>query len=383
MPSTIRSASKLAAAFGAAVALVACGSRIPDTVYIGVAQPLSGPSAARGQDLLNGALFAAEEINAASYKIDGKTVRIEIVAKDDKANVDTAKQVAKELVDQKVSAVIGHLSSDVTEAVMPIYKAGNVPEFFTSSSSQLITPGEKGTNAFRMVANDTLQAKAIAGFATTTLKAKNVAIIFEDTATGKPMAKDVGAALAAQGRTASVNEAVDTNRTDFKAFVANVKASPPDVIVAIVRDNQLVPLFAELNAAGIDIPVIATSIAKTQKLLQLPVSPTALYVTSGSIDSSEFRDNDFLDKFRARFKSDPVWAAHYAYDVVYVVTDVMKRNKSTDPAMLRAKLTTTSGMAPATGTMRFDASGEQVYGAISVYQRRNGRWDPLMRSDRW
>ncbi len=55
----------------AAVALAAhgllagCGSSVPDTVKIGVALPLSGSSAARGQDLLNGVTLAVNELNAA------------------------------------------------------------------------------------------------------------------------------------------------------------------------------------------------------------------------------------------------------------------------------------------------------------------------------
>jgi branched-chain amino acid transport system substrate-binding protein len=36
-----------------------------------------------------------------------------------------------------------------------------------------------------------------------------------------------------------------------------------------------------------------------------------------------------------------------------------------------------------TNSMRFGADGEQRYGAVAVYQLRNGAWDPLMRSDRW
>ena len=95
--------------------LAACGPRIPETITIGVAQPLSGPSAARGQDLVNGAKLAAADLNASHYKIAGKQVRIEIVAMDDKADKEEAKKVAQALVDRKVTAVIGHLSSDVTE----------------------------------------------------------------------------------------------------------------------------------------------------------------------------------------------------------------------------------------------------------------------------
>ena len=73
-------------------------------------------------DLVNGAKLAAADLNAANYKVAGKSVRIEIVAVDDKANAEEAKKVAQALVDQKVVAVIGHLSSDVTEATIPVYR---------------------------------------------------------------------------------------------------------------------------------------------------------------------------------------------------------------------------------------------------------------------
>ena len=70
----------------AAAVLSACGPQIPDTLTIAVAQPLSGPSAPRGQDLFNGAKLAVDELNKSGFKIAGKPVRIEIVAMDDKAD---------------------------------------------------------------------------------------------------------------------------------------------------------------------------------------------------------------------------------------------------------------------------------------------------------
>ena len=183
----------------AAAALVAaCGPRVPDTIKIGVAQPLSGPSAARGQDLVNGALLAAADVNASQFKVAGKQVKIEIVPMDDKADKEEAKKVARAMIDQKVVAVIGHLSSDVTEAAIPVYTSGNVPQLFTSSAADLTKLG--GGNAFRLIANDDLQAQAMASFAAGSLRAGKVAIVYEDTTYGAPLAKGAGAALQQAGK---------------------------------------------------------------------------------------------------------------------------------------------------------------------------------------
>jgi branched-chain amino acid transport system substrate-binding protein len=362
--------------------VAACGPRIPATIEIGVAQPMSGPSAARGQDLVNGAKLAAADLNASGYKIAGKPVRFEIVAMDDKADQEEAKKVAQALVDRKVAAVIGHLSSDITEAVIPIYRSGNVPQLFTSSAAELTRLGQG--NAFRLIANDELQARAMASYAADMLKAGKVAVVYENTAFGAPLAHDMTAALAKMNKKVDISEAVDNKTTNFAAFVGELKAARPDVLVAMLRDNQLLPLFEQMNAAGLgEIPVIASSVAKTQKVLNSSTVKT-LFLTSSFAEAGEFTGGRaFAAKFRDIYHSEPVWGAHYAYDAVFVLADTMRRIESIDPAALRAKLVVIDAIAPVTTTMRFNAEGEQRYGAISVYQKVDSRWAPLMRADRW
>src|SRR5688572_19068807 len=89
----------MAAATLAAMLLTAGCNRVPDTVKIGVAQPMSGPLAALGADMKNGVQLAVEELNAKGFKIDGKVVTLEIVTVDDKSNADTGKAEAQKLVD--------------------------------------------------------------------------------------------------------------------------------------------------------------------------------------------------------------------------------------------------------------------------------------------
>jgi branched-chain amino acid transport system substrate-binding protein len=139
-----------------------------------------------------------------------------------------------------------------------------------------------------------------------------------------------------------------------------------------------------MNAAGLgDVPVIATSVAKTQKVATSATVRT-LFLTSSSAEVSEFTGGrEFAAKFRDAYQSEPVWAAHYAYDAVFVLADTIRRIESVDPAAMRAKLTVVDAIAPVTTTMRFNAEGEQRYGAISVYQKVDSRWEPLMRADRW
>ena len=219
--------------------LSGCGNSVPSTLKIGLATPLSGPSAARGKDLLQGMQLAAKELNADGIRISGKVVTFEIVPVDDKADKEVAKKVAADLIAAKVFAVVGDLSSDVTEATIPVYKQGDMPQLFTSSATDLMKLGEG--NTFRLVANDTLQAQAIVGYLGESLKATKVALVYEDSSFGAPIGRDASAQLKKLNKNLVLNEAVDTKATDFAPLVARLKAAPPDVLVAVLRDQQLLP----------------------------------------------------------------------------------------------------------------------------------------------
>jgi branched-chain amino acid transport system substrate-binding protein len=178
---------------------------------------------------------------------------------------------------------------------------------------------------------------------------------------------------------------VDNKASDFTDLIAKLKAEPPQALICVLRDNQLLPLFKQLKEAGLsELPVLTTNSSKTDKLAKAPADIKTLYVTSSALEPLEFvAGASFLKKFNEAYKADPVWGAHYAYDAMYVLADVLRRSDSVDPKVLREKLHTVDPISPITSSMRFNAEGEQPYGAISVYRKRDGQWAPLMRSDRW
>ena len=92
---------------------------------------------------------------------------------------------------------------------------------------------------------------------------------------------------------------------------------------------------------------------------------------------------DFVGRFRDRYKHDPIYAAHYAYDSVHVLAGAIRAASSVDGQALVDALKTVDALAPVTSSMRFGPDGEQRYGAVSVYQVNRGAWFLLSRSDAW
>jgi branched-chain amino acid transport system substrate-binding protein len=375
--------SATASALAATLFLSACTSQVPEVIKIGVGLTLSGPHAARGQDILNGAKLAADELNRKGFKIDGRDVRIEIVSADDKNDKTTVVEAAKSLVASGVHAVIGHLSTDMTELAIPVYSEHNLPTMFTSTNKNLTSMGNG--NNYRLLAHDGLQAKALGGFAFDELKCKKVALINEATSYGKGLADDASADLHRRKATIVLHHDYDAKLTDFAPLIAELKSKEADCIVAVMRDPQMIPLTTQMVANGLKhLNVLASNPSKTAKMAKADVGVKGFYVTATSVEAQEFSGSEeFIKQFKTAFGAPPMWAAHYSFDGVYAIANAAKKAKSVKPAALNAALHALDPLSPVTGTMKFTGGGERAYAAVSVYQLDGGKWDMLMRSDQW
>jgi branched-chain amino acid transport system substrate-binding protein len=371
-------------AFALASSMLLAGcSRIPDTVKIGVAQPMTGPLAALGADMKNGVQLAVDELNAKGFKIDGKPVKLEVVAVDDKSNAERGKEVAKILVDAKVVAVIGHLNSGVSIAAAPVYAEAGIPEMAISTKPEYTQLGFPTT--LRLVANDALQSKALGSYAATQIDGKRFAVVDDNTPYGKGLADLAAAEMTKNKKEVAVRASLDDKTTDFSKLVPELKAANVDVFVTTLADFQVAALIKQMARAGMsDMQIVGGDTIKTDKMPLAVDGIKAVYATSPIIETREFVAGPvFLAKFRDAFKGDPVYGAHYAYDAVYVLAAAMQRGTTADPKKVLVELKRIDALAPVTNNMRFKADGEQHYGVVSVYKARGNKWEPVTRSDSW
>lgn len=359
-----------------------CGQKIPDTVRIGVPVTLSGPNASRGQDLLNGALLAAEEINKAGFMIGNKPIKFEIIAKDDKADPAIIKQVAQELVDSQVQAVIGHVNSQQTKVALPIYASKNIPHLFTSSNKNLITP--TSNNAFRLVANDEVQARAIASYSTQILHAEKIVAAVEDSDYGHELFNDVADALKEYKQGVILKYVVDGKQPVSDEFIEKMKNLDCDLVLVLGREIHVLSLLEKLKKNSYTKPTLLLSNgAKTEKVSQAEITARSVLATTSTLESEELLGGkEFLARFKEKYKSKPVWGAHYAYEAVNVLADAMRRANSLESSDIIKKLKT-ADLNSKVIQMQFAPNGEQKYPSIGVYEVRGKKWGPLTRASNW
>jgi len=379
--------SRPRAAFGSALALImalgGCSPSVPETVKIGVAMTLSGPTANRGQDLLNGAQLAVDELNASNFRVNGKAVKFEVVARDDKGDNDTARKVAQELADQHVHAVVAHTNSPQLQAALPVYVAHDMLLMSTTTQRTLVE--QAGGRLFRLVPNDRVQARALASFATQQLDGKRIVAVVESTDYGRDMFDDLVLALKEKDQPAPMKIAIEFKQPVSEAVAEQIKAMKADVVVLIAREQHALSLLERLKAAQYsDVTVLVGNAARTDKVMRAQVPVRGLYATSTTIGVGELPAGErFLQSFRAKFKSEPVWGAHYTYDAVYALADTIRRANSVDTQKLLARLRTTEPNTPVFQQMRFAPSGEQANPTIGVYKAERGIWSPQVRSASW
>lgn len=151
------------------------GSEKSDVIAVSV--PITGIKPGQASEMLRGFAQAQNEVNQAGG-INGVKLKLKIF--DDSDQPEVAKQVASAIVrDSEVLAAMGHWSSGTSLAAAPTYDSGKTP--FITPVSTTIELLDFSPFVFRTNANTYTGGTALAKYALTKLKEKNIAI-FRDPA---------------------------------------------------------------------------------------------------------------------------------------------------------------------------------------------------------
>ena len=235
------------------LALAATGAGA-EPIRIGVNEPLTGPFAASGTYVVNGARIAADEINAKGGVLGQK---LELVIEDNKSNPTEAAAVAEKLItSDKTPVMMGAWGSSLTLAVMPKLADYEVPMLVeTSSSGKITTSGNPFV--FRISPPSALEAETFAA-KVERLGLKKVDFLVLNNDFGRGAAADFGKMLKEKGVQVGLVETMDQGAQDMSAQLAKLKASDSDTIMITSAVDQLVLLFKQMSALGLKKRVITT-----------------------------------------------------------------------------------------------------------------------------
>lgn len=138
---------------------VVSGCQAKKPILIGYSAELSGRTGELGVDGRDGAQLAVDNINAQGG-VDGRP--LQMIVKDDRGDPQTARQVDQELIQENVTAIIGHLTSAMTEAVFQQNNAAGMVMISPTTSSSDFTG--KADLFFRVIPDTNFLGRALADY---------------------------------------------------------------------------------------------------------------------------------------------------------------------------------------------------------------------------
>jgi branched-chain amino acid transport system substrate-binding protein len=209
----------------AAMMLAASGAARADIV-IGLVAPLTGPVAAYGDQVRNGAEAAVETLNKAGGILGEKIV---LKLADDAGDPKQGVSAANLLVGEKVKFVVGPVTSGVAMAVSDVFAESGVMMVTPTATAPGLT--NRGlTNVLRTCGRDDQQAEIAAQYVLKTMKDKKVAIVHDKGTYGKGLADSFKKGINAGGIKEVSYLSLNPGEKDLSAIVSRLKSSSPDVI---------------------------------------------------------------------------------------------------------------------------------------------------------
>lgn len=230
------------------------GQAAAQTIKIGVNEPLTGPFAASGTYVVNGAKIAADEINSKGGLLGKK---VELVIEDNKSNPTEAAAVAEKLITaDKVPVIMGAWGSSLTLAVMPKLMEYKVPMVVeTSSSGKITTTGNP--YIFRISPPSSVEAAAFKPILPKlSIKKADFLVINNDW--GRGAAEDFGKVLKADNIQVGLVETMDQSAQDMSAQLSKIKATDSDTIMVTTAVEQLTLVLKQATALGIKKQIVTT-----------------------------------------------------------------------------------------------------------------------------
>src|SRR3954453_11479838 len=240
---------------GAPAFAVLAGTAVAqETIKIGVNEPLTGPFAASGTYVVNGARIAADEINAKGGVLGKK---VELVIEDNKSNPTEAAAVTEKLVTRdKVPVIMGAWGSSLTLASMPKLMEYQVPMLVeTSSSGKITTSGNP--YIFRISPTSEMEAKAFAPMAKS-FNIKKADFLATNNDFGLGASQEFSQMLKGQGVQVGTIETMDPKATDFSAQLAKIKASGGDTLFVTTAVEQATLILRQAKEQQVKARIITT-----------------------------------------------------------------------------------------------------------------------------
>ncbi|KEZ90799.1 ABC transporter substrate-binding protein [Lacrimispora celerecrescens] len=346
-------------------------------IKIGAFEPTTGENGGGGLQELLGMRYANK--THPTVKIGGEEYKVELVEVDNKSDKTEAVNAAQKLVSEKVSVVLGSYGSGVSIAAGQIFADAKIPAIGASCTNPQVTQGNDFY--FRVCFLDPFQGTVMANYANDH-GAKTAAVI---TQLGDDYSSGLGSffktAFSGLGGNIVSEEQFQTNQTDFKAILTNIKAQNPDIIFAPSSITTAPLIIKQARELGITATIAAGDTWENSTIIENAGTSAEGVVLSTFFDEAEPANEEaasFISGFKAYLKEnkqDEIIPAVSAlgYDSYLCAIKAIETAGSADGSAIRDALKGVS-IDGVTGSISFDENGDAKKDMAFIKTIENGKF---------
>ena len=355
----------------AATMLVAIGTPAFADMTIGWGGPITGGSAAVGEQNLNGVKQALEDINASGGILGEKLV---LQVEDDAGDPKQAVSVANRLAAAGAQFVIGHQNSGASIPASDIYAENGMLQVTPASTNPKFT--ERGLwNTFRTCGRDDQQGTVAGNYLTQHFAGKNVFLVHDKTPYGQGLVEEVKKTINTGGLTEVGFEGINVGEKDFSALIAKIKETKADVIYfgGVYTEGGLI--LRQLHDQGIKIAMVGGDAMFSTEFAAItgPAGEGTL-ITFGPDASKNPAAADVLKKF-AEKKINPEGFTLYGYAAMQVIKAGIEAAGKADPQAVADKLHSGMSINTVIGPLAYTQKGDITRLDFVLYELKNGKFE--------
>lgn len=334
-------------------------TKVQRTVKIGLLAPLTGDNLSIGNGIRRAVQLARKDLNL-------QDVDIQVIEKDSNCESQAAIAGTKDLLAQKVVAIIGDYCSSSTMAALKLAAADHVAVISPAATS----PDLSGSSPyfFRTAPTDIQQGE----FAAKLMDQKGykkLAILHDDDAYGIGLGKSFADNVAKLGGSVVDNEVFPAESIDVAKQLDRIKASKAQAVyiisVSLTSDRAI---LEGIRSKGITAAVYGSEALKDQTFIDDEGAAAEGMTITALPDGSAV----FLDNFKAEFNDVPATYTAQTYDAYTAVAKTIEAGAKTGDDIRKAL--STISFTGVTSKIQFNAQGDIANGIYDVVTVKGGKY---------